>query len=232
MDGICDIHSHILPGMDDGCKTVEESLTLLRDSFAQGVRYLAATPHYYPVESVEAFLERREKAWQSLQSRLEANMPQIILGAEVSFYTGLCYEERLPELCLGDTDCMLLEMPFAPWEGSVLKEVGSISMVRGITPIIAHIERYLRYQNSDTVQKLLDRGALIQMNGENLLGAFGGHSGRKLLKKGLVQFLGSDCHNTNSRPQNLGQAMQVLRKYKMEDHIQRITGNSLPLFGE
>lgn len=232
MDVICDIHSHILPGMDDGCKTVEESLQVLRSSYDQGVRYMAATPHYYPVEPVASFLERRERAFQTLQSRMDAHMPRIILGAEVSFYSGLCYEERLSELCLGDTDCMLLEMPFAAWESSTLQEVGSISMVKGITPIIAHIERYLRYQDPDTLRKLLDRNVLVQMNGENLLGPFGGYSGRKLLKKGLVQFLGSDCHNTKSRPQNLGQAVKVLKKHKMADFADRITGNSLPLFGE
>lgn len=64
MDGFCDLHSHILPGMDDGCKTAQQSIEALRLSYAQGVRAMFATPHYYPVESVESFLARRQSAWE------------------------------------------------------------------------------------------------------------------------------------------------------------------------
>ena len=83
MNGFCDLHSHILPGMDDGCKTPEESVEALRLSYAQGVRAIFATPHYYPVETVENFLARRQEAWDTLQLQIEkqaaADIPQIVL---------------------------------------------------------------------------------------------------------------------------------------------------------
>ena len=101
--GICDMHGHFLPGMDDGCKTPEESVQVLKSSYEQGVRRMFATPHYYPVEPVGEFLRRRDAAWNRLQGQLEkepdACVPRICLGAEVAFRPGLSYEEDLRKLC-------------------------------------------------------------------------------------------------------------------------------------
>lgn len=115
---ICDLHSHILPGMDDGCKTVGESMQVLRDSWEQGITAMFATPHYYPVESVDAFLTRRRNAWQKLSEHMQQSseqMPKICLGAEVAYRPGLCYEEDLRALCLGNSRYLLLELPFSRW---------------------------------------------------------------------------------------------------------------------
>ena len=67
MEWICDLHGHFLPGMDDGCKTPQESLQVLQSSYAKGVRRMFATPHYYPGEPVERFLERRAESVRILE---------------------------------------------------------------------------------------------------------------------------------------------------------------------
>lgn len=229
MTEICDIHGHFLPAMDDGCKTVEESLLVLRESYAQGIRCMVATPHYYPVETVEAFLARRQNAWQSLKAYLDNSLPRVVLGAEVAYHPGLCYEKNLDRLCMGNSRYLLLEMPFSQWENSLLRDVRSICTVMGITPIIAHLERYLGMQKKSAVHELLDMNVLVQMNAENLLGRFDGRAGRKMIKSGMVQLLGSDCHNMTHRRPNLGKAMEILKKHGMQDYLDTLTENSFEL---
>lgn len=232
MADICDLHGHFLPGIDDGCKVPEESLQVLRESYSRGIRHMAATPHYYPEKSVSAFLERRNDAWQRLQPMMDENMPHVFLGAEVAYYPGICNCPELDSLCLGNSRYLLLEMPFYRWERSVLRDVQSLCTVKGLTPIIAHIERYLDIEPKQAVQELLNMDVLVQMNAENLLGRFDGRSGRKLLKSGVIQFLGSDCHNTTTRPPNLADGISVLEKHRMWDILEDLAENSRILLEE
>lgn len=211
---LCDFHSHFLPGMDDGCKTPEESVALLKLSYGQGVRRIFATPHYYPVEPVSDFLGRREAAAERLQAQLEnqpeAQIPQFLLGAEVAFRPGLGYEKDLEKLCLGPSRYLLLEMPFSRWTGSQIREVANICSAQGIVPVIAHIERYMHYQSADILKILMQQDVLIQMNAEYLLNWKTRRKGLKMLQKGLVHLLGTDSHNLTSRSPNLGEAVQYL----------------------
>lgn len=114
-----DLHCHFLPGMDDGCKTPEESVRLLEEQYRQGCRGVAATPHYYAVESIESFLARRKQAAGRLLAELRARspvaIPNICFGAEVAFRETLESEQELERLCYGKSRYLLLEMPFTPW---------------------------------------------------------------------------------------------------------------------
>ena len=86
-----DFHTHILPGMDDGCKSVAERLWMLRQEQQQGVGTVVLTPHYYPWEnSPEEFLARRSRAWENLRQQLPEDAPQLFLGAEVHYFEGSC----------------------------------------------------------------------------------------------------------------------------------------------
>lgn len=108
-----DFHCHILPDMDDGSADVAESLALLSMLSMQGVTGVAATPHFYAFqESPERFLQRRTKAANQLYSQWTANLPEVLLGAEIFFYTGISNTEGLNRLCLQETSYLLLEMPF------------------------------------------------------------------------------------------------------------------------
>lgn len=231
----CDIHSHILPGMDDGCKTPEEAVQLLRSSYDQGVHKICLTPHYYPVESVEEFLVRRNQAEKVLRNALKKEtgpVPEICLGAEVAYRSGICYQEDLDKLCIGKSQYLLLEMPFHTWGDEVIRTVRGISNVRGITPILAHIERYLPMQEKDVLERLLDQEILVQMNAARLLHFSSRCQARRLLNNGTVQLLGSDCHNNTSRAQNLGQAVEYLQKKRMDDILEEISRRSRRIFRE
>lgn len=228
------MHGHFLPGMDDGCKTVEESLRVLKSSYAQGIHRMFATPHYYPVESVDTFLERRERAAAALERRMtleRAPLPQVCLGAEVAYRSGIDYEEDLEKLCLGSSRYLLLELPFSKWSSEVARGIQNICS-RGITPVLAHIERYLDIQSRSAVGEILELKVLVQMNGETLLRPSTRRKGRKLLKDGVVQLLGSDCHNMTTRPPNLGEALAYLREKRMDDILEQIAADSQVIFTE
>lgn len=221
-----DLHGHFLPGMDDGCKTVEESIQVLKSSWSQGVRAMFATPHYYPRESVDAFLKRRKAAAMALWAHVQkanVEVPVICLGAEVAYRSGIVYEEQLAQLCLGHSNYLLLELPFVRWSSEVLRDVYAIQNVRGITPVLAHIERYFGLQDKATIADILDSEVLIQMNGEYLLNSKTRRRGRILLESGAVQLLGSDCHNMTKRPPNLGQAASYLEKRGMDATLYQIS---------
>ena len=141
-----DLHSHILPRMDDGSRSTEESLQMLTALGAQGVTDVAATPHFYASENgPDRFLARRARSWQQLRPHLTASLPRVHLGAEVLFFEGIAAFDGLPRLCLSGTDVLLLEMPFRPWNGRMLDELLELAGRPDVTVLLAHMERYLPY---------------------------------------------------------------------------------------
>lgn len=228
-----DVHCHVLPGIDDGCATVEESLEVLIESSRQNIAMIAATPHYYPNESITQFLKRRRTAAQKLIEALDTKRiprPGILLGAEVAYHVGLVHEENLTSLCIGKTSYLLLELPFKKWSASVLRDIQTMRNTRGIIPIIAHLERFFPYQDKKTIQELLEMDVLVQMNAEYILDPRTKRNAKKLLKQDVIQLLGSDCHNTTSRPQQLEQAFMQLKKWGMSDIAAEICQNSSFVF--
>ena len=234
MKGLCDCHSHILPGMDDGCKTPEQSVEALRLSYAQGVRAIFATPHYYPVESVEAFLARRKAAWESLQAEIRrqgvTDIPQIVLGAEVAYRPGISSAEGIEKLCLGSSDYLLLELPFRAWGKEELRQVSNFGSVRGIIPVLAHYERYRTLQSKEIYGQMARQDVLIQKNAESFSGFFGERRACREVKAGRCHLLGSDCHNLRSRKPNLPTAVESLQRRGLQKELDRITQISWEIF--
>lgn len=226
MERICDLHGHFLPGMDDGCKTPEEAVQVLQSSYRQGITRVFATSHYYPVEPVEEFLRRREASVQKLEAYIHSrgveDIPQILLGAEVAYRPGISHQEHLEQLCLGHSRYLLLEMPFSRWGKAEVREVRNLCVAKGVTPILAHIERYLDNQDPSVLMSILEQDVLVQMNAEHLSRVATRREGRRLLNKGIVQLLGTDCHNLTSRAPNMQQALAYLQKKKMEDILRNI----------
>ena len=206
-----DVHAHILPGMDDGSGSVEESLTLLRSSAAQGVGRMAATPHFDPQElGPKAFLARREAAAESLRAAWEPGLPELLLGAEVSYFEGVSRTAELDALRIEGSELLLLEMPFRAWPERLVREVADINRRQGLTVLLAHVERYLWYQKPEAWDTLLQAGILCQCNAGFFLDLRTRRRALRLLKEGKVHFLASDCHNPRSQPPRLGEALAGL----------------------
>ncbi len=231
---LCDLHSHILPGMDDGCKTARQSVEALRLSYTQGVRAIFATPHYYPVESVENFLARRQLAWEELQAELKkqnvTDIPQIILGAEVAYRPGISSAEGIEKLCLGSSDYLLLELPFRAWGKEELRQVSNFNCARGIIPILAHYERYRTLQSREMYDEMARQDVLIQKNAESFSGFLAERRACREVKLGRCHFLGSDCHNLSSRKPNLSLAADSLQRRGLQKELGRITELSWQVF--
>jgi len=222
-----DFHSHILPGMDDGSKNVEESLQILKLMAEQGIDRVAATPHFYASlsgESPEEFLIRRNTAEEMLRERIknEEGLPQIFCGAEVKYFRGMSGVEDLKKLTLQGTELLLVEMPFEKWSDKVIKEVLSLNEKLDVIPVLAHIERYFSYQkNLDWIYDFKKEGILMQMNAEYILGAFSSRKAIKLINNYAIDFLGSDTHNMTNRKPNLGPAIQKIERKADEEIIDR-----------
>lgn len=208
-----DWHSHVLPRVDDGSRSVSESLQMLTLLGGQGVDTVIATPHFYADDcSLDEFIEKRAAAYEALAQHLSEKMPRILLGAEVKYYPGISRMTGLERLAIENTSLLLLEMPISKWTEYTVRELIEISSSRGITVILAHMERYFLMQGAETQRRILESGVLMQAN-SSFFTSFGNRRrAMSLLDGGLIQFVGSDCHNLKSRPPRISGAYDLIRK--------------------
>lgn len=218
-----DWHSHILPAMDDGSKDVAESISMLEMQTSQGVETVIATPHFYANdESVAAFIERRAKAFETLKTQLGDRAPRIMLGAEVRYYQGISRLEGLRDLRIEGSKLLLLEMPMSVWTETMVRELVELSGKNGIRIVLAHVERYLKLQKRSVWERILDSGIMMQVNASFFASVASKRKAITLLQDGMIQFLGSDCHNLTTRPPILGKAFEVIRKKLGDDFLDQM----------
>jgi protein-tyrosine phosphatase len=215
--GYIDIHSHILPGLDDGSKSMEQSIAMLRTAYSQGITSIIATPHNMPGKGCPSALTVTEKAD-------ELNMTADSMGIPVKIYTGTEYYFRQEVLevfqneeaiTLGNSDCVLVE--FEPmveriyFRNSLRDILGTI-----YTPVIAHVERYVKVMEDISVLRELKKmGVLVQVNASSVTGDNGfaiKRNVRKLLKEQLVDFVGTDAHSDRHRAPLMEKCAEVLYK--------------------
>lgn len=215
-----DFHSHVLPRIDDGSHSSEESLGMLQISASQGIDVMAATSHFYATEDrISSFLNRRRCSEERLKERMnqeltkEERIPRLIMGAEVAFFTGISRAERLEELTYEGTDLLLLEMPFTKWNKSEIEEVRYILERRKLRVMLAHLERFLMIPgNKKRIYELMELPVYVQINA----GSFERWGERrqisKMIRKKEQIFLGSDCHGIHHRVPNLKNGREALEK--------------------
>ena len=223
---IIDIHTHILPGIDDGSRSVEESRTLIDTLFSQGVSTVVATPHYYPTDSSpEEFLEKRQKSEDLLRSSIDLSSCELFVGAEVLYFQGISRIKGLDRLCTKETDMFLLEMPTQPWTEYSLREITEISNTSGITVVMAHIDRYVSMQQPEVFEMLADSGVKMQVNADSFLHFRSSRRMLQMLKNGCVHFLGTDCHGTANRPPRMDEAVNVIKKKAGDGALEMLSLN-------
>lgn len=228
-----DFHSHVLPAIDDGSSSLEESLEMLRMEAAQGISRVVATPHFYPRhDTPERFLRRRTQAEGELRRAMEgeSGLPELIVGAEVYFFSGISDSDILNELTIGKKHSILIEMPHSPWTESMYRELEGIWVKQGLMPVIAHVDRYIApFRTFGIPEKLAELPVLVQANAEFFLDRRTSRMALRLLREDKIQLLGSDCHNLSSRKPNLGQALTLIEKKLGRETLDRIVrcGNEL-----
>ena len=222
-----DLHTHILPAMDDGAKDVQTSLELLRMEAEQGIDAVVLTPHFYRDRETPAhFLARRDQSARSLLSAIgqlpapeQAALPRLALGAEIAWVPNLADWPELPRLCLGSSPYFLLELPFRPWTDQLINQLYELPGRTGLTPVLAHLERYLKAQKRSHLEAVLALGVPIQVSAEPLLHLTQRAPVLNLLRTHRAQLIASDAHDLTTRPPNLGQALKTLRRKLGDPYI-------------
>ena len=227
-----DLHSHILPSVDDGSAGVEESLSLLRMLSEQGVDTVVASPHFYAdSESVDSFLARRQKAYDTLMAASEEGLPHILLGAEVKYYPGICHMEDLDRLCIGNSRLLLREMSMTKWTEYTIKELVDIACSGRVILVLAHIERFWNLQSRETWKRLLQSGILMQVNASFFADFRTARKAVRLLKDRYVHFVGSDCHDLKIRPPRMSEAADRIIRKVGEGYLAYMTDCEADLLG-
>ena len=227
-----DWHSHVLPGVDDGSRDLDESLEMLDALIAQGVDTVIATPHFYANEEpLEEFLSRRQSAMELLKANIGDRNIKVKCGAEVRYYPGISRMDDLKKLTVENTNLLLLEMPFARWTDLAVKELTELANTRGIKVVMAHIERYLAMQEKGLLKKLWNSGILVQVNSSFFERIGTRRRAMRLLGEGYVQLVGSDCHNMTTRPPKLGSAYELIEKKLGEEFTSQMIAYSYEVMG-
>ena len=195
-----DFHSHILPGIDDGSKSEAQSYEMLKAEKLHGVDKVLATPHFYPDEyAPKAFVERREASYRRLMNYIgsqKENLPTIIQGAEVLLGVETADLEDLRLLAIQGTDAILIELPYTQLQEWMYESIEKIRVVHHLTPVIAHVERYVSFQKDvEAIYRLMSmEGVLGQVNTRAILDAKTRRLCQQLIGHHLVHVIGSDAH--------------------------------------
>lgn len=204
-----DIHCHILPGIDDGPIDIETSIEMLKTASNDGISHIVATPHFIyndkpsikDIKDLVILLEER--------INLKHIAVKLLSGADIRLTYELIYGiEKNEIMTINSSRYFLLELP--PLLPPNLDTFFLSIEKRGFIPIITHPERNYKFFSSiDKLKSLKDAGALIQITAMSITGEFGNQIksfSRMLLRKGMVDFIASDAHNTAHRPPLLSRA--------------------------
>ncbi|MFR7634130.1 MAG: tyrosine-protein phosphatase [Lachnospirales bacterium] len=223
-----DIHSHIIPNVDDGARSVEETFNILKEAQEAGFTDVILTSHfllnYYETNAQELIFWK-----EKLQEVLKKQGTKINLHSGMEIYITNQMEELLENkkiLTLANSRYMLIELPLAT-NVKYFDYVVYYLEAKGIKPIIAHPERYKCVQkNPDIVEEYIEKGCLIQCNYGSIVNLYGREAEKTiktLLKKNQVHFLGSDVHRENGTYLIILDAIKKIRKIIGENKINEIT---------
>ena len=211
-----DFHSHILPGIDDGSKSVEQSIEMLKREADQGITHVVCTPHFYARhDRLEDFLARREQAEQILREEMQryTGLPEIHVGAEVRYFRGISESERINQLTILEKKCIMIEMVHAPWQPYMYQELAQIQSRWGITPVIAHVDRYISPLHTFQIPERLHKlPVMVQANADFFLERRTSGMAVRMLKQRKIHLLGSDCHDLQGRAPNMKEALSVIEE--------------------
>lgn len=199
-----DIHSHILYGIDDGARTIEESIEIIRKMGELGYKKIIATPHYIENTEYVADNKKKKEILEEIKDRLDKEniSVEVYLGNEIFIDDDLLKRMVSKEIyTLNNTNYILLELPRLERCDYALDLIYELTR-RGVKVVLAHPERYVAFQKDfKLIEKYLELGVLLQGNIDSLLGKYGPHAKKlfiKLLKKRMYFALASDIHHENS----------------------------------
>ena len=227
MNGLIDMHCHIVPKVDDGAQSMKGALRILHQEYKAGVRKIILTPHYR-LDMFETPRDEVEERFFDLQDAAAEYFDdlELYLGCEYHAHTSMMKDITAdPRYRMNGGDHILVEFATQDTEKFMESRIYDV-LSYGFIPIIAHAERYEAVRRSpDLAAELADMGAEIQVNADSVIGTDGFFLGmycRKLIKNGIVTYIGSDAHNTKDRACHLAECRQVLTKKFGEETAERL----------
>ena len=228
MQGFFDIHTHIIPNVDDGSKSLDMTKQILEMEYADGVRTIFATSHYR-VGMFEPKLEDIFEGYKQVKEMAKTIGDEritVLLGCE--FHANMDMIETLDKKLrptMDGTRCVLVEFKNGS-EKSFIKERCYALLSHGYQPIIAHIERYeVCRKDISLIEDLYDMGCYIQVNSQSILGDDGfflKQYCKKLIRNDLIHFVASDAHNVKERRPTIGRVAEYLEKLEGEEYVDHI----------
>ena len=221
-----DIHCHILYGIDDGARTKQEAIDLLKQQKELGFNEIVLTPHYIENTEFEATIEKKEELIKELEEETDV---KLYIGNEV-YFSDKTINLLDKVSTLNNSKYLLIELPMS----SKIKDLEEMIFdltVNKIVPIIAHPERYSYVQDDiKYLDHLKELGVLFQINYGSLIGKYGKKcekTAKKLLKKNYISFMGTDIHRID-RPIDMEKALNVLKKVvKKQEIVDDLTTNNI-----
>lgn len=223
-----DLHCHIIYDTDDGARTIENSINILREAEAAGFKKICCTPHYIEPQYTKTKEENEAKLKIIKERLLEENIDiELFLGNEVYVTDNMKDFIREGKIStIADTGYVLVELPI------MQKLLNADEMIEnlifaGYTVIMAHPERYI-YAQKDLkyFDQFLERGVLLQGNYESLLGKYGRLAEKtlkKLLKEEKISLLSTDTHREGSTYTKMNKILKVLKHYAKNDYYDYVT---------
>lgn len=225
-----DIHSHLLPLIDDGCKSFEDALIALKEAEAKGIKKIILTPHYIKGSNYACNNKEKKKLLEELQNQAkEKNIKvELYLGNEIYF------DNDLEKLILDDETMSLNASKYILFELPMNNKVNNLKEMifelrsKGYIPILAHPERYFYFQKSPKLLiPLIEQGCLLQGNLGSLVGLYGKSSKKclkELLTHKLIHFMATDVHHANSKNYDLlDEAVLELKKIVGAEETKKLT---------
>ncbi|MEE0859100.1 MAG: CpsB/CapC family capsule biosynthesis tyrosine phosphatase [Acutalibacteraceae bacterium] len=233
-----DIHTHILPAIDDGAYDVDISLVLLEELERQGVTHLALTPHFYTQRSdmsqssINKFVSARKSAFDELKAVYNGKI-KLILGCELHLTENILKADDISPFCYSGTNYLLTEMPYySKFPQNEIELLNVLIKHYKVIPVLAHIERYpVLLSNTSLLERLIDMGCITQVNTESFANFFRSKRLVKLINNGYIYALGSDTHST-THGCDYAKGYNYIEFYCKPDKLEFITENSRKIFGE
>ena len=226
-----DVHSHILYGIDDGAKTIDESLNILKKAYSSGITDIVLTPHFIINSKYSCNNQDKVKLVNNIKEKLidEGIDINLYLGNEVYLDSGISSLINTDISTINGSRYMLIEFPMNR-ESTIIDDVLYELNKKGIIPVIAHPERYIYYyKNYDFFYDLIDRGCLLQGNVGSLYGIYGIKAKRMikgLLKRKMITMMGSDVHHESSDIYSKDIKKDLLKLLKDKDYVEDILINN------
>ncbi len=209
-----DIHSHFLPEIDDGAKSVSESIAMLVDSKKQGVEICIGTSHVtvHSDNGITKFLEKRKNSIEILEKRIakdKCDVPELLYGAEVFLDNDVSLYDDISKLCIANTNYILVELSPLGYYPLYTEWLYSLTM-KGFKPIVAHVERYPYLEQF--LSELDGIDIICQMNARSILKRAKRSQLLDLYERGKKVIVSSDMHNMRLRKCLMKKAKENLQK--------------------